>query len=182
MVIGQVERRIPCQFNLHFSSVCPHPFSDQSGQAEHPLDWGFECSQQSLLLCSHCQHKESDNGELSVKKTFLTWKRFQTYLTCLACLEGGVGNIVSRCNCHFIPNFPVLCFTFDSRWNKYKNTEIWWNCPSLYSRSMLAQLVPQRELGKVYGLLAILDAALPFIGWPPLFMLFPHNYFSTSPG
>ena len=29
---------------------------------------------------------------------------------------------------------------------------------------MLAQLVPQRELGKVYGLLAILDAALPFLG------------------
>ena len=34
----------------------------------------------------------------------------------------------------------------------------------LYSRSMLAQLVPQRELGKVYGLLAILDAMLPFLG------------------
>ena len=29
---------------------------------------------------------------------------------------------------------------------------------------MLAQLVPQRELGKVYGLLAILDASLPFLG------------------
>ena len=118
----------------------------------------------------------------SLPKTSLRWKCFQTYLTCLACLEGGVGNIVSRCNCHFIPNFPVLCFAFDSRWNKYKNTEIWWNCPSLYSRSMLAQLVPQRELGKVYGLLAILDAALPFIGWPPLFKLSFHNYFSTAPG
>ena len=29
---------------------------------------------------------------------------------------------------------------------------------------MLARLVPQSELGKVYGLLAILDAALPFAG------------------
>jgi len=54
--------------------------------------------------------------------------RTMIYLACLACLEGGVGNIVSR--------------------------------------SMLAQLVPQRELGKVYGLLAILDAALPFLALP----------------
>ena len=29
---------------------------------------------------------------------------------------------------------------------------------------MLAELVPQQELGKVYGLLAILDASLPFLG------------------
>ena len=35
---------------------------------------------------------------------------------------------------------------------------------------MLAQLVPQRELGKVYGLLAILDASLPFIGFTLTFL------------
>ena len=75
MVIGQVLKTEDSStnfiilqfFNLHHSAVCPHPSSDQSGEAEHPLDWGSERSQQGLLLCSHCQHTESDNGELSSK-------------------------------------------------------------------------------------------------------------------
>jgi len=54
--------------------------------------------------------------------------RTMAYIACLTCMEGGVGNIVSR--------------------------------------SMLAELVPQQELGKVYGLLAILDASLPFLALP----------------
>ena len=52
----------------------------------------------------------------------------------------------------------------------------------IHYRSMLAQLVPKRELGKVYGLLAILDAALPFLGKPVSCMSPSHNCFSTSPG
>ena len=35
---------------------------------------------------------------------------------------------------------------------------------NIVSRSLLARLVPQDELGKIYGLLAILDALLPFTG------------------
>ena len=35
---------------------------------------------------------------------------------------------------------------------------------NIVSRSLLARLVPQDELGKMYGLLAILDALLPFAG------------------
>ena len=35
---------------------------------------------------------------------------------------------------------------------------------NIVNRHLLARLVPQSELGKVYGLLAMLDAALPFIG------------------
>ena len=53
--------------SLNYSTVCPHPSSDQSGQAEHPLDWVFERGQQSILLPYHCQCKESDNGELESK-------------------------------------------------------------------------------------------------------------------
>ena len=37
---------------------------------------------------------------------------------------------------------------------------------NIVNRSLLAHLVPQEELGKVYGLLAILDAILPFIVCP----------------
>ena len=37
---------------------------------------------------------------------------------------------------------------------------------NIVNRSLLAHLVPQQELGKVYGLLAILDAVLPFIVCP----------------
>ena len=33
---------------------------------------------------------------------------------------------------------------------------------NIVSRSLLARLVPQDELGKIYGLLAILDALLGF--------------------
>ena len=33
---------------------------------------------------------------------------------------------------------------------------------NIVSRSLIARLVPQDELGKIYGLLAILDASLPF--------------------
>ena len=48
---------------------------------------------------------------------------------------------------------------------------------------MLAELVPQQELGKVYGLLAILDAALPFLGnFILAFILFLQNSLSTPPG
>ena len=35
---------------------------------------------------------------------------------------------------------------------------------NIVSRSLIARLVPQDELGKIYGLLAILDASLPFAG------------------
>ena len=37
---------------------------------------------------------------------------------------------------------------------------------NIVNRSLLAHLVPQEELGKVYGLLAILDAVLPFLVCP----------------
>ena len=48
---------------------------------------------------------------------------------------------------------------------------------------MLAELVPQQELGKVYGLLAILDASLPFLG-NLMFasILFFQNSFSAALG
>ena len=45
---------------------------------------------------------------------------------------------------------------------------------------MLAQLVPQRELGKVYGLLAILDAMLPFLG-KSIFLCFIPTIISALP-
>ena len=109
MVIGQVERRIPCQFNLHFSSVCPHPFSDQSGQAEHPLDWGFECSQQSLLLCSHCQHKESDNGELSAKN-IVEMKMLPDILNLPGLSGGWGGQYCIQVQLPLYSKFP--CFVF----------------------------------------------------------------------
>ena len=35
---------------------------------------------------------------------------------------------------------------------------------NIVSRSLLSRLVPQDELGKIYGLLAILDALLPYAG------------------
>ena len=44
------------------------------------------------------------------------------------------------------------------------NSSVQCACFTSTARSMLARLVPQSELGKVYGLLAILDAALPFAG------------------
>ena len=48
---------------------------------------------------------------------------------------------------------------------------------------MLAELVPQQELGKVYGLLAILDASLPFLGKEIFaFILFLQNSFSSPLG
>ena len=128
------------------------------------------------LVQKHCWHW--NNGECSSKnivniktmvssrpKTLLTLKRFQTYLACLACLEGGVGNIVSRWNCH--SRFPCFVFCICLYLEQTQNLQIQKSGEIVhrwYSRSMLAQLVPQRELGKVYGLLAILDASLPFIG------------------
>ena len=42
---------------------------------------------------------------------------------------------------------------------------------NIVSRSLLARLVPQDELGKIYGLLAILDALLPFTGKSYLFLI-----------
>ena len=49
---------------------------------------------------------------------------------------------------------------------------------NIVNRSLLAHLVPQQELGKVYGLLAILDAILPFLVCPASTFLYTQTQHS----
>jgi len=52
---------------------------------------------------------------------------------------------------------------------------------NIVSRSLLSRLVPQDELGKIYGLLAILDALLPYAACPLCDKLFKATL-DTVPG
>ena len=54
---------------------------------------------------------------------------------------------------------------------------------NIVNRSMIASIVSKQELGTVYGLLAILDAVLPFIGEIKggIFIHFMKHYSSVCP-